>query len=220
MASKNLEKRNEILNCSYRLVSEGNYNMVSLSDIANGAGISKSLLQYYYPQKKDIIKNLLSDMLETSFQFMDRFDSKGDIFYKLSDYMLLFFTAVDADKKLDHFVMATIGENELLDIWIDIVFQWLRKLKEDSGHKLSSLKLRAALSFSMTGAMCLYQHREAFDIDVPYICEQHLSTLMRMLDFDDKKIGDVLRHTRESISEIDIQPFYEFCESNISWFLM
>ena len=58
MAARNLERRREILTSVYRLVGEAPYEKVSLSDIAREAGINKSLLQRYYPQKIDIVPTL------------------------------------------------------------------------------------------------------------------------------------------------------------------
>lgn len=51
MARQNIEKRLQILRVSYELFSGVEYEAVSLADIAKRAEISKSLLQYYYPQE-------------------------------------------------------------------------------------------------------------------------------------------------------------------------
>lgn len=221
MATKNFEKRNEILRYSYILFSESDYDKVPLSDIAKMSGINKSLLQHYYPQKRNIVNNLLEDMLSISFQFMERTSfSDDDIFVKISDYTSLFFTAVESNRRLKHFVMNTISNTELLEIWIDIVFRWLKQLKEDSDHKLSSLKLKTALWFSMTGAMKLLVHKDDLGIDVLYICEMHLSTFMRILYFEQARIDAVIAHTREALENYDLSPFYDFCIDNIDWFTL
>ena len=71
MARQNIEKRLQILRVSYELFSEVEYEAVSLADIAKRAEISKSLLQYYYPQKIEIVQDLLSDILNISFSYTD-----------------------------------------------------------------------------------------------------------------------------------------------------
>ena len=67
MAPRNEERRREILASTYSLLDEASYDRVSLNDIARGAGIKKSLLQRYFPQKIDIIKEMLTTLLDALF---------------------------------------------------------------------------------------------------------------------------------------------------------
>ena len=70
MAPRNEERRREILASTYSLLDEASYDRVSLNDIARGAGIKKSLLQRYFPQKIDIIKEMLTTLLDVSYNYM------------------------------------------------------------------------------------------------------------------------------------------------------
>jgi AcrR family transcriptional regulator len=88
---KNSAKRNEILRCAYRLFTESGYTKVFLRDIAIEAGISKSLLQHYFPKKNDVIQSILKEMLSISFEYVENLiPAEGELFLSLSVYTRLF----------------------------------------------------------------------------------------------------------------------------------
>jgi AcrR family transcriptional regulator len=49
-----IEKQNAIINAGYRVFSENSYKKSPMSEIAKEAGISKSLLFYYFKNKKEL----------------------------------------------------------------------------------------------------------------------------------------------------------------------
>lgn len=49
-----IDKQNAIINAGYRVFSENNYKKSPMSEIAKEAGISKSLLFYYFKNKKEL----------------------------------------------------------------------------------------------------------------------------------------------------------------------
>jgi AcrR family transcriptional regulator len=63
---KNMQRRREILDNTFRLIRANGFDHVSLQMIAENSGISKSLLQSYYPHKArlmtDIVRNLFNTM--------------------------------------------------------------------------------------------------------------------------------------------------------------
>ena len=63
---KNMQRRREILDNTFRLIRIQGFDHVSLQMIAEKSGISKSLLQSYYPHKarlmSDIVRNLFNTM--------------------------------------------------------------------------------------------------------------------------------------------------------------
>ena len=48
------EKQKAILNAGYRVFSRNSYKKSPMSEIASAAGISKSLLFYYFHNKKEL----------------------------------------------------------------------------------------------------------------------------------------------------------------------
>ena len=49
-----IEKQEAIINAGYRVFSENSYKKSPMSEIADAAGISKSLLFYYFHNKKEL----------------------------------------------------------------------------------------------------------------------------------------------------------------------
>ena len=52
------EKRQAIINAGYRVFSENSYKNSPMSEIAEAAGISKSLLFYYFRNKKELFESM------------------------------------------------------------------------------------------------------------------------------------------------------------------
>lgn len=102
---------------------------MSLADIAKRAEISKSLLRYYYPQKIEIVQDLLSDILNISFSYTDNLSAPDeDVMQEISDFNMLFFKAVEYNYHLNQFIMSSVSQPQLLDLWIETICSWLRKV--------------------------------------------------------------------------------------------
>lgn len=226
-AARNIQKRTEILKGAYRLFSASGYARVSLSDIAKSAGINKSLLQSYYPQKQQIVGELLGDMLRQSFLYMETYaDDRDQLFYRLSDYTTLFFLSVDSDPHLNYFIHTTTSHTELMDIWVDTVFQWFWEMigsEKQAGAAgqsagLTYLRAKAALSFAMYGSLKLLRDQNELNLTVQEIFENHIRQLMSILGNRPTEIERVLAHTRSRAAEFDTNAFLQYCEERIPWF--
>ena len=199
----------------YRMLDDAPYDKVSLSAIAESAGISKSLLQKYYPQKIDIIKEMLSEILETSYSFMDQVSCGKNVFQKISDFNMLFFAGTDSNFHLCQFILATVSSPAVLDLWIDTISSWLRR--SVSGMNFTMLDVRCALTFAMGGSMHLFQHQEDLGIDYHFFCQHHIQAILEFLHFDKASIDAICQRTDEWIADIDVDEYLRYCEQNIAW---
>ena len=216
MAVRNLERRREILSSAFRLIEGATYDKVSLSDIAKGAGINKSLLQRYYPQKIDLIKEMLTTLLETSFGYMDRVPGgEEDLFQKISNCNMLFFAGVAADERMYRFILSTVGSSEILDVWIDTICGWLHRYA--GAADLRMLDLRCALCFAMGGTMHLFQHQEELGIDYRFFCEKHIRAILSFLGYRGEKIEAICAETAAWMNDADVRRFTAYCQETISW---
>lgn len=216
MAARNEEKRREILTVAYRRFTESDYDRVSLSDIAKGAGINKSLLQHYYPQKLDIVKVMLNDLLRSSFAYMDsRAYGKDEIFQKISDFNMLFFKGVSCDRMLNRFLLTSVRSPEILDTWIDIIADWLKDYCSE--ETFSYLLLKRALVFSMGGSMHLFQHKDELGISYPFICRTHIWAILNLLSVQEQTIAEICQETDRRIAEMDPGCFLQYCSAHIPW---
>ena len=217
MARQNTEKRLQILRVSYELFSGVEYEAVSLADIAKRAEISKSLLQYYYPQKIEIVQDLLSDILNISFSYTDNLSAPDeDVMQEISDFNMLFFKAVEYNYHLNQFIMSSVSRPQLLDLWIETICSWLRKVCGE--NTFSYLQLKTALCFAMGGSMHLFQHKDELGIDYHFYTENHIRTILGFLKYDQKTIDEICGKTRDRVEQVDINAFLKYCEDSIQWF--
>ncbi len=215
---KNTEKRDEIMRCAYHLFTENGYKNVFLSDIAQQAGISKSLLQHYFPKKSELIKSILDEMLSISFEYVENLVSEqDDLYLRLSVYTRIFWESVSKNEKWNQFSVNVISHRELLGIWVDTVYRWLISMKDSEAQQVEKRRLKAALTFSITGGMEVYLQREELHIEVTPICRQITTSFMEISYCSDEQIGATLKRTNDVIKDLSTDDFKAFCEENINW---
>lgn len=68
------EKQQRILNAGYRVFSQNSYKNSPMSEIAQAAGISKSLLFHYFRNKKELYLFLWDKCAEITIEYMKRYE--------------------------------------------------------------------------------------------------------------------------------------------------
>ena len=68
-----LEKQQAIINAGYRVFSQNSYKNSPMSEIADAAGISKSLLFHYFRNKKELYLFLWDKCAETTIEYLTRY---------------------------------------------------------------------------------------------------------------------------------------------------
>ena len=71
------EKQRAILNAGYRVFSQNAYKKSPMSEIADAAGISKSLLFHYFCNKKELYLFLWDKCAETTVEYLTRYGCYG-----------------------------------------------------------------------------------------------------------------------------------------------
>lgn len=76
------EKQKAILNAGYRVFSQNSYKNSPMSEIAQDAGISKSLLFHYFYNKKELYLFLWDNCARLTIEYLTRYDcySHKDLF--------------------------------------------------------------------------------------------------------------------------------------------
>ncbi|MCI8835215.1 MAG: TetR/AcrR family transcriptional regulator [Ruminococcus sp.] len=72
-----VQKQQAILNAGYRVFSQNSYKNSPMREIAETAGISKSLLFHYFHNKKDLYLFLWDKCAETTIEFLTKYDCYG-----------------------------------------------------------------------------------------------------------------------------------------------
>ena len=71
------EKQQAIINAGYRVFSQNSYRNSPMSEIAEAAGISKSLLFHYFRNKKELYLFLWDKCAEITIEYMTRYGCYG-----------------------------------------------------------------------------------------------------------------------------------------------
>ena len=71
------EKQQAIINAGYRVFSRNSYKNSPMSEIADAAGISKSLLFHYFHNKKELYLFLWDKCAETTIEYLTRYGCYG-----------------------------------------------------------------------------------------------------------------------------------------------
>lgn len=71
------EKQQAIINAGYRVFSRNSYKNSPMSEIAEAAGISKSLLFHYFRNKKELYMFLWDKCAETTIKYLTDYDCYG-----------------------------------------------------------------------------------------------------------------------------------------------
>ena len=79
------EKQKKIINAGFSVFSRNSYKKSPMSEIADAAGISKSLLFHYFYNKKELYLFLWEECCRITIQFMEKYDCYGqtDLFEML-----------------------------------------------------------------------------------------------------------------------------------------
>jgi AcrR family transcriptional regulator len=77
-----VEKQQAIINAGYRVFSQNSYKNSPMSEIAEAAGISKSLLFHYFQNKMELYMFLWDKCAQTTIEFLTKYDcySQKDLF--------------------------------------------------------------------------------------------------------------------------------------------
>ena len=67
------EKQQTIINAGYRVFSQNSYKNSPMSEIADAAGISKSLLFHYFHNKKELYMFLWDKCAETTIEYLTKY---------------------------------------------------------------------------------------------------------------------------------------------------
>ena len=68
------ERQKAILNAGYRVFSQNSYKNRPMSEIAQAAGISKSLLFHYFHNKKELYLHLWDNCAKLTIEYLTRYD--------------------------------------------------------------------------------------------------------------------------------------------------
>ena len=149
------DKQQAILKAGYRIFSQNSYKHSPVSEIAKEAGISKSLLFYYFKNKKDLYLYLWDYCLQLTIQYLEKYEcyKQKDLFESMERGMKAKMEIMRLYPDIGKFVIRAFYEKDE-DICKDI---------QESYHAYFNLKMdQKNLNFDVS------QFKEGIDIEMMY----------------------------------------------------
>lgn len=149
------DKQQAILKAGYRIFSQNSYKHSPVSEIVKEAGISKSLLFYYFKNKKDLYLYLWDYCLQLTIQYLEKYEcyKQKDLFESMERGMKAKMEIMRLYPDIGKFVIRAFYEKDE-DICKDI---------QESYHAYFNLKMdQKNLNFDVS------QFKEGIDIEMMY----------------------------------------------------
>ena len=202
---KNLARRHEILRNTFMLLKKRGMENVSLQMIADKSGISKSLLQSYYPRKNLLINEIVTNFMTAVLKSLNATDFKNlNTYSKMKIFIYLILEQGIQDEGVERVVKSILSDGDSLDRWSQILDDWLKN--EGVKHDLENdRQVQIGLNFIVTAGGGLYVKRTEFDLDADQISDIMVKTFMStFLSIDDSKISQPLVDAKSALQKYEL----------------
>lgn len=202
---KNLARRHEILRNTFMLLKKRGMENVSLQMIADKSGISKSLLQSYYPRKNLLINEIVTNFMTAVLKSLNATDFKNlNTYSKMKIFIYLILEQGIQDEGVERVVKSILSDGDSLDRWSQILDVWLKN--EGVKHDLENdRQVQIGLNFIVTAGGGLYVKRTEFDLDADQISDIMVKTFMStFLSIDESKISQTLVEAKSALQKYEL----------------
>ncbi len=134
------EKQLKILNAGYKVFSENSYKKSPMSEIADLAGISKSLLFHYFQNKKELYLFLWEKSAEITIQYLTEYHcyEPGDLFEMMERGMRAKFKMMEQYPHMTHFAIKAFYEKDE-NICLEIQKSYLKQFDKKAANALAGV---------------------------------------------------------------------------------
>lgn len=202
---KNLARRHEILSNTFMLLKKRGLENVSLQMIADKSGISKSLLQSYYPHKNLLITEIVTNFMTAVLKSLNINDFKDlNEYSKMKIFIYLILEQGIQDQGVERVVKSILSNDDSLDRWSQILDDWLTHegVKQELGN---DRQVQIGLNYIVTGGGSLYIKRDKFHLDADEISDIMVKTFMStFLAMDESKIDQILNDAKSALHRYEL----------------
>jgi AcrR family transcriptional regulator len=155
-------KRSQIIDAAIECFAKRGYHAVSISELAEFAGISKGLMYNYFKSKDELLKNIFNEIMSVMMEMFDP-DNKGLTEREdLQRYLERFFRHLKANIILWKMYMAIFSQPAVQEILKDEILEaskeptaMIEKYFKKQGYKKPSVEV-AFLSTLFSGVLIEY----------------------------------------------------------------
>lgn len=188
---KNMQRRREILDNTFRLIRIQGFDHVSLQMIAEKSGISKSLLQSYYPHKARLMSDIVRNLFNTMWDQVDAnyHATTKNPFARVKALIYTIASLGMEDKGLDRVISEAFTNQSSLDNWSKMLDEWMKS--HDAFAEYSNYQeIRTGIAFIVTGVGRLYRDRGKHHLTAEQMADYATSSLMFSFVHADKDTID------------------------------
>lgn len=121
----NEEAKKSIEHAAFKAFVDKGFNATSYTDIAKASGQTRSLVQYYFPKKEDLIVSFLTEALEYIGEFSSSvFDEDKTPFEKVFAGGQIYYSLLLANENMKRFTFDMISSRYAINKVIQINGQW------------------------------------------------------------------------------------------------
>lgn len=206
---KNMTRRRIILGNTFRLIRENGMDNVSLQMIAEKSGISKSLLQSYYPHKAKLTADIVHNLFNTLSSEVNTYYpvEKGKAPYAQTKAFIYTIANLGMhDDGLDRIISEVFSSNESLDTWGDMLYNWLEKYHLFDESVGNTDEIESGIAFVTTGIGRLYRDRKKHHLTAEKLSDYAVGTLMySFLHCSSEEIDKALKEGHTIIKSADME---------------
>lgn len=202
---KNMKRRRTILRNTFELLRDDSMPKVSLQKIADRSGISKSLLQSYYPHKNKLILEIVSTYMSTVLGALsyDEIEFKNE-FVRLEVFTYIILQLGVIDEATARVLESGVKDQSSLTKWLERLNKWIdqRQVASKLGGE-EAVKL--GLTFVVPGTSLLFLKRQTLNLDVEQISKMMVQSYMATFAKKSQaEIEQVLIEAHQIISGFDM----------------
>lgn len=206
---KNMQRRKTILRNTFTLLRKDGMNNVSLQMIADKSGISKSLLQSYYPHKNKLIIEIVTNFMSTILQILNSEKFKNvNTYAKMKAFIYILLEMGLRDKGISNVLESILKDSASTEKWGQILDDWLVEegVKDELGN---DMQIKSGLAFIVSGGANLFLKRQQFDVNAETISDIMVKTFMTtFLDFPNVRVKQTLEEGHELIENFEIDEVF------------
>lgn len=211
---KNMQRRRTILKNTFLLLREDGMDNVSLQMIADKSGISKSLLQSYYPHKNKLIIEIVSNFMTTILNALskDNLESTNE-YARMKVFIYLILEMGIMDNGTSRVLESILKDNESLEKWSQLLDDWLKNegVKDQLG---SNRQVQTGLSFIISGGGSLYLKRYDLGLGAEQISDIMVKTFMStFLDSSSDQVQKVLAEGHNIIENFRMNKIFDLIDT-------
>lgn len=205
---KNMKRRRIILGNTFHLIRENGMDNVSLQMIAEKSGISKSLLQSYYPHKAKLTNDIIRNLFNTLGQQVNNYDIANSSAPYARTKAFIYTIAILGmhDEGLDRIISEAFVSNATLDNWGVMLNDWIQSNHLFDGIDVDEKELETGIAFVTSGIGRVYHDRKKHQLTAEALADYATSALMfSFLHCSSDEIDHALKEGHEIIESADME---------------